>query len=716
MPIIQTYQDRVAAQGNLTARASGESFGAGVAQAKVAEAQAQGSIGAAIQNVGMAVGNLARVQQQKEIEDDVTNIHVEMAKKRVEWQQKFSDITNNTAPGDDTFVPRVMSALDDDMNSFGETVKTQKGQQLFARMRADMTAMYGQEAISTQARLNGEFAKNQYNDISDSLSSVASQDHTQWRGLVDSANAAIDDPDGRFARVPAATREAFKQNVAENIKFAAAKGFVRRYPQAVLGSVPTELRESVQKVIADPPKPGVPPDLGASNVKPYDQKKIDYISKSVDAPSPYDAVFKEAANQYNLDWREIKMRAVVESGLNPKAMSNQGAGGIMQFTEATAKAVGVDRMDPRSAIFGAAKLLSNYRTQAGGDMSKVDMMYYGGESGKAWGPNTKQYAANLSAVRQTIGLGAATPPEAFAPSPVEQTGASQEWKKPSTGIDFIDSLPADKFFAVISEAEQYQRAFDTQSERRRVESENAKRDQQEQTMNLMTQRIVNPTAENGGQLTEVEIVSNPNLTAAQMQHMITYLSTYTNYKQDAQRVKTDSATYNELYRRINAPTDDPSKLYDPAALYDALKDGRLTPPDHSRLMENLRALKDGSGGGFQRDMNSILGNVARELQASPVIQGLSATDPGLPSRAVYEFQRDLESKVDELRAAGKDPRGLLDPASPEYMLKPGYLNKYVPSLGQAASAVKQGLTPGTVVDGYKFKGGDPGNKSNWEKV
>ena len=140
-----------------------------------------------------------------------------------------------------------------------------------------------------------------------------------------------------------------------------------------------------------------PPNLGASFVKPYDQGRIEQVARRVQQPSPYDQYFEEAAKQYGLDPRELKMRAAVESSLDPRAVSQDGAKGLMQFMPATAKQWGVtDPSDPRQAIFGAAKMISTYRNQAAGDMTVVDKKYYGGANGSegnGWGPNTNQYAA-----------------------------------------------------------------------------------------------------------------------------------------------------------------------------------------------------------------------------------------------------------------------------------------------------------------------------------
>lgn len=149
---------------------------------------------------------------------------------------------------------------------------------------------------------------------------------------------------------------------------------------------------------------GLPANKGADTVQPYTREKIQAVHDKVDAPSEYDPIFRAAAAQYGVDWKELKLRAVVESNLNPKAdgpeTPNGQSGGIMQLTEETAKGLGVkDRYNPEQAIFGGAKLLADHMQTAGNDRAMVDKLYYGGPDQKKWGANTEQYAENLRAVR-----------------------------------------------------------------------------------------------------------------------------------------------------------------------------------------------------------------------------------------------------------------------------------------------------------------------------
>jgi hypothetical protein len=80
---------------------------------------------------------------------------------------------------------------------------------------------------------------------------------------------------------------------------------------------------------------------------------------------PYADLFSRAANRYGVDASLLAAMASQESGFDSQAVSPAGAQGLMQFMPATAKGLGVNPMDPTSAIDGAARYLSDLTKQFG---------------------------------------------------------------------------------------------------------------------------------------------------------------------------------------------------------------------------------------------------------------------------------------------------------------------------------------------------------------
>ncbi|PPK94516.1 cell wall-associated NlpC family hydrolase [Kineococcus xinjiangensis] len=76
--------------------------------------------------------------------------------------------------------------------------------------------------------------------------------------------------------------------------------------------------------------------------------------------APYDAAFTAAEQKYGLPAGLLSAVAKQESGYNPHAKSPVGALGLMQFMPGTAREMGVDPLNPASAIDGAGRLLSKH--------------------------------------------------------------------------------------------------------------------------------------------------------------------------------------------------------------------------------------------------------------------------------------------------------------------------------------------------------------------
>jgi len=108
-------------------------------------------------------------------------------------------------------------------------------------------------------------------------------------------------------------------------------------------------------------------------------------------------LFSAAEQKYNLPPGILAATAKVESSLNPRAVSPQGAEGLMQLMPATAQGLSADPMNVPQAIDGAARLWQQNLQASGGDIDRAAMMYHGGNDPRNWGPKTQAYPAKLAA-------------------------------------------------------------------------------------------------------------------------------------------------------------------------------------------------------------------------------------------------------------------------------------------------------------------------------
>jgi hypothetical protein len=105
-------------------------------------------------------------------------------------------------------------------------------------------------------------------------------------------------------------------------------------------------------------------------------------------PAQYQALIDRAAAQYGVPADHLARLLRQESGFSPDVISGQrvssaGAQGIAQFMPGTAKELGVDPLNPESAIPGAARYLSQLQKQFGGDLTHATAAYN-------WGPGNVQ--------------------------------------------------------------------------------------------------------------------------------------------------------------------------------------------------------------------------------------------------------------------------------------------------------------------------------------
>lgn len=116
-------------------------------------------------------------------------------------------------------------------------------------------------------------------------------------------------------------------------------------------------------------------------------------------PSEYDGLFQKAADANGVSYDLLRKVAWTESRFQPTAKSKTGPLGMMQFTKATAKALGLrvtdgpddDRLNPELAINAAAKHLAGLVGKFDGDELKAALAYNQGE-GRLGNPQLEAYS------------------------------------------------------------------------------------------------------------------------------------------------------------------------------------------------------------------------------------------------------------------------------------------------------------------------------------
>ena len=126
---------------------------------------------------------------------------------------------------------------------------------------------------------------------------------------------------------------------------------------AVAGEIYYQMGPDGIPMLTDSPRMGV-------EAHRFDQPRTAVTTKPVNVEripriDDYDHLFIAASKQYGISAELVKAVCVVESAMNPKAVSKAGAQGLMQLMPQTAKELKVsDPFDPTQAIYGGAKYLS----------------------------------------------------------------------------------------------------------------------------------------------------------------------------------------------------------------------------------------------------------------------------------------------------------------------------------------------------------------------
>ncbi|MGK0296579.1 MAG: membrane-bound lytic murein transglycosylase F [Gammaproteobacteria bacterium] len=97
----------------------------------------------------------------------------------------------------------------------------------------------------------------------------------------------------------------------------------------------------------------------------------------VDQLSPYDEIVHKYADYYGFDWRLIVAQMYQESRFNPRAISDAGAGGLMQILPSTAQMIGIeDLYDPENSIGGGIRYMNYLMGLFEDDLNVEDKIWF----------------------------------------------------------------------------------------------------------------------------------------------------------------------------------------------------------------------------------------------------------------------------------------------------------------------------------------------------
>jgi hypothetical protein len=164
----------------------------------------------------------------------------------------------------------------------------------------------------------------------------------------------------------------------------------------------------------------------------------------------------------------------------------------------------------------------------------------------------------------------------------------------------------------------------------------------------------------------------------------------------------------DLFRRMYLPSDDPDAITQATQLTPYIAKG-LTPQGHTTLVDELKKIQNPEGRDFQTDVQHAR-SVGRLMLTRSLLGSIS---PEVAEEAAFRFSSELGAKVDEYRKAGKDPRDLITPGKPDYMLDPKKVASFLPSSKDAVrDAAAEIARTSPDAGGQPAPGATPGGAAN----
>lgn len=135
-----------------------------------------------------------------------------------------------------------------------------------------------------------------------------------------------------------------------------------------------------------------------------------------------------------------------------------------------------------------------------------------------------------------------------------------------------------------------------------------------------------------------------------------------------------------LLDRIRRPEGDPERINDAGVIYQSAIDGRLNKSDFEFVRKEFDQQRTPGGEVFNRRKSDFIKSVTPLIDKSNPLMGKIDQSGKMQ---LYQFEWDVDRKIDEYRAAGKDPSVLLDPAKPDFMGTQKTLEGYQKPLQQS---------------------------------
>lgn len=150
----------------------------------------------------------------------------------------------------------------------------------------------------------------------------------------------------------------------------------------------------------------------------------------------------------------------------------------------------------------------------------------------------------------------------------------------------------------------------------------------------------------------------------------------------------DPKTEHDLFQRIHAKPDDPTKVIDTAPIYDAFLRGKITPETRRDLVKELTDARSPEGQKIGEVKEEFLKYRMSSITKSNQLLGKMDQQGDVK---FGDFRAMVRQKIDDYQRDKKDPFDLFNPTKPDFLGKPEIISQYQTSMQQSMNTISKKL-------------------------
>lgn len=196
-----------------------------------------GGFGTGLASAAEGLYSYADAKTQVAQRQEVSDIQAQIAQKRAEWTVALEKRAAESDPGDPGFADRFVEDFKADLAPLGDKYQTAAGQRAWKQSAGEVSAYFVAQAGVKQAVSAGIKAQQDFLSARNFNRTALLNDPGQFDSVVATTVAALNDPDGPYAKIPADKRAVLERTTREEMALSAVQGIIDKDPHLGLKEI-----------------------------------------------------------------------------------------------------------------------------------------------------------------------------------------------------------------------------------------------------------------------------------------------------------------------------------------------------------------------------------------------------------------------------------------------------------------------------------------------